>query len=101
MDAQKYLKNVVTLEYEPSRCIGCRLCVEVCPHNVFRMVDKKAEVVRRDRCIECGACEINCLPGALKVKQGVGCASAVISSFFRGGEPACGCGENEPCCGSN
>ncbi|MCK4989398.1 MAG: 4Fe-4S binding protein [Bacteroidales bacterium] len=61
MDTQKYLKNVVTLEYDPSLCIGCRLCIEVCPHNVFRMSGKKAEVFKRDKCIECGACEINCV----------------------------------------
>lgn len=98
MDTQKYLKNVASLEYDPSLCIGCRLCIEVCPHNVFRMADKKAEVVYRDKCMECGACELNCEPGALKVKQGVGCASAVIYGFLKGTEPSCDCGVNETCC---
>ena len=90
MDTQKYLRNVVTLQYDPSLCIGCRLCLEVCPHNVFAMKDGKAVVINEDRCMECGACELNCRPGALKVKQGVGCAAAVISGFFRGTEPSCG-----------
>jgi len=98
MDTQRYLKNVVTLEYDPSKCIGCRLCIEVCPHNVFIMEGKKAEVVNRDRCIECGACELNCVTGALTVKQGVGCAAAVISGFLKGTEPICDCGGNETCC---
>ena len=62
MDSQTYLKNVSTLEYDSSLCIGCRMCIEVCPHNVFRMKDKKAEIIDRDRCMECGACEINCSP---------------------------------------
>ncbi|MEA3462498.1 MAG: mercury methylation ferredoxin HgcB, partial [Bacteroidota bacterium] len=82
MDTQKYLRNVATLEYDASKCIGCRLCVEVCPHMVFRMAEKKAVLVNRDKCIECGACVLNCVPGALKVKQGVGCASAVIYGFL-------------------
>ncbi len=98
MDTQKYLKNVVTLEYDPSKCIGCRLCIEVCPHNVFRMKDKKAVVISPDRCMECGACELNCMPGALKVKQGVGCAAAVISGFLRGKEPACETNQDQVCC---
>ena len=98
MDNQMYLKNVATLEYDSSKCIGCKICVEVCPHNVFKMTDKKVEIVQRDKCIECGACEINCITHALTVKQGVGCASAVIWGFFKGTEPICDCGTDASCC---
>ena len=98
MDTQRYLKNVATLEYDSSKCIGCRLCMEVCPHNVFRMAGKRAEIINRDKCMECGACELNCVTGALKVKQGVGCAAAVIYGFLRGTEPNCDCGSDESCC---
>ena len=98
MDTQIYLKNVTSLEYDSSLCIGCRLCIEVCPHNVFRMRDRKAEVIRTDKCMECGACVLNCAPGALSVKQGVGCAAAVIYGFLKGTEPSCDCGEEESCC---
>ena len=98
MDTQIYLKNVTSLEYDSSLCIGCRLCIEVCPHNVFRMRDRKAEVIRTDKCMECGACVLNCAPGALSVKQGVGCAAAVIYGFLKGTEPSCDCVEEESCC---
>jgi ferredoxin len=80
MDTQKYLRNVVTLEYDPSLCIGCRLCIEVCPHNVFRMSGKKAEVAHRDKCIECGACDLNCVTGALRGKARCGMR---LSRHFR------------------
>jgi NAD-dependent dihydropyrimidine dehydrogenase PreA subunit len=98
MDTMVYLRNVTTLEYDPALCIGCGLCVEVCPHNVFNMAGKRAELLYPDKCIECGACQLNCDPGALKVKQGVGCASAVIYGFLKGTEPSCDCGNKEACC---
>ncbi|MCP4310424.1 MAG: ferredoxin [Bacteroidetes bacterium] len=97
MDNQKYIKNVVTLDYDASKCNGCRMCIEVCPHNVFIMAGRKAELIDRDRCIECGACALNCNTGALTVNQGVGCAAAVISGFFKGTEPTCGCDSGGSC----
>ncbi|MDX2444931.1 MAG: mercury methylation ferredoxin HgcB [Bacteroidales bacterium] len=97
MDNQVYLRNVATLEYDSSKCIGCKMCIEVCPHNVFRMMSKKAVVVNKDKCMECGACEINCITHALKVKQGVGCAAAVITGFIRGTEATCDCNCGPSC----
>ena len=100
MDGQNYLKNVSTLAYDASKCIGCKLCVEVCPHAVFEMAGKKAVLSDRDKCMECGACVINCKPQALSVQQGVGCASAVIWGFLKGTEPTCDCGAGKEasCC---
>ena len=87
----KYLKNVVTLEYDPEKCTGCRRCLEVCPRTVFEMRDKKARIIDKDRCIECGACANNCQYEALTVDAGVGCATAIIYSMLQGGEPDCSC----------
>jgi len=98
MNNQLYLRNVASLEYDASRCTGCLMCIEVCPHNVFRMTGRKAEVVSLDSCMECGACALNCIAGALTVKQGVGCASAVITGYLKKGEPTCSCGGNDKCC---
>ncbi|MCK5737482.1 MAG: hypothetical protein KAH21_13440 [Spirochaetaceae bacterium] len=52
--------------------------------------------------MECGACKRNCPVGALAVREGVGCASAIIIGSLKGTEPQCGCsGENDSrsCCG--
>jgi NAD-dependent dihydropyrimidine dehydrogenase PreA subunit len=78
MSWDRYLANVVTLDYDEEKCIGCEMCVQVCAREVFEMVDKKARVVRRDNCIECGACAKNCLGNAIRVRAGVGCAAGII-----------------------
>ncbi len=91
----KYLRNVVTLELDAARCSGCRLCLMVCPHDVFEMNAKKARIKDRDSCMECGACEINCPAGAIRVKAGVGCAAAVIQGAIKGTEPCCDCSCSE------
>jgi len=98
-----YLKNVTTLELDRSKCNGCRLCTIVCPHAVFLMENKKAKIVNKDACMECGACALNCAEGAITVNSGVGCAAAVIQGATKGTEPCCDCGstaseEEVSCC---
>lgn len=90
MFGNRYLKNVVTLDYDKTRCIGCRMCTKVCPHGVFEMREGKAEIIDRDACMECGACAGNCPAQALTVRPGVGCAAAMIIGSITGGEPRCG-----------
>ena len=94
----RYLENVTTLELDEQKCTGCRKCIEVCPHAVFEMNGKKARIIDRDACMECGACAMNCAADALTVDSGVGCASAIISGAIRGTEPTCDCGSNTDCC---
>jgi NAD-dependent dihydropyrimidine dehydrogenase PreA subunit len=91
----RYLSNVATLDFVADKCNGCGRCVEVCPHGVFSLVDKRAYVADRDLCMECGACVKNCLTGALSVVPGVGCASAIIGGMIKGTEPVCGCDADE------
>ncbi len=97
----RYLKNAVTLQLDASRCSGCGMCVEVCPHAVFVPEGKRARLTDRDLCIECGACMRNCQYGAISVRSGVGCASAIIAGALRGHEPTCECGagDSPSCCG--
>jgi ferredoxin len=86
----QYLKNVVTLELDREKCTGCGMCMEVCPHHVFRLEAGKAEIQERDNCMECGACAKNCPFEAIGVKAGVGCAYAIVMGKLRGTEPTCG-----------
>lgn len=87
----QYLKNVVTLELDREKCLGCGMCLEVCPHNVFTIAQGKALTNNRDSCMECGACAKNCPLSAIIVRPGVGCAGAIILGKLKGsGECSCG-----------
>lgn len=75
-----HFSHLVTLKLEPAKCVGCGLCVTVCPQRVLQMNEKKAEIVAKTRCIECGACMSNCPVGAVQVTAGVGCAQAIFNN---------------------
>ena len=64
-----YLRDVVTLEYDVEKCVGCGMCTAVCPHGVIAMNDRHARIVDRDACMECGACARNCPTEALSLQR--------------------------------
>jgi len=81
-----------TLVYLPELCNGCGMCVNVCPHAVFSMNGRLAVLVHPQACMECGACQLNCVKGAISVESGVGCASAMIRAALTGQkEITCDC----------
>ena len=86
----RHLQNVATLAYDQEKCVGCGLCVMVCPHRVFVLNNDKAEVQDREACMECGACALNCPTEAMTVTPGVGCASYIIQTWLpKGRAPQC------------
>lgn len=99
MKKEIYLKDVVTLALDSDKCTGCGNCTVVCPHGVFVIKEKKAEIIERDACMECGACSQNCPFEAISVRSGVGCAQGIIKGMRQGSEPSCGCNcELSDCC---
>ena len=84
-----YLEDVVTLECDRDKCIGCLMCTVVCPHSVFIIKDKKAVMAARNLCMECGACMRNCPSGAITVEAGEGCVRGIINELL---------GIEGPCC---
>lgn len=84
MKGFRYLSNVATLRLDHETCVGCGLCLTVCPHNVFTLQAGTANVVDLDSCMECGACALNCPVKAIFVDAGVGCASGMINQWLAG-----------------
>ncbi len=86
------------MKLSEEKCTGCGMCVNVCPHEVFVMNDKKVQIIDRNRCMECGACAKNCPVSALNVESGVGCAYAIIIGKLFGNEQESCCTDSGDCC---
>lgn len=95
MDDFRYIDEVTTLTLDERSCIGCGICLAVCPHGVFALQEQKVKIIDRNGCMECGACALNCPVAALSVSPGVGCAAYIIQSWLKGKENA-SCGDG--CC---
>lgn len=49
-------------------CIGCSLCMRVCPTEALRIRDGKAHLIE-DRCVDCGECFRQCPVNAIIIEQ--------------------------------
>ena len=78
----RYMEGVATLKVDRDKCIGCGQCVQVCPHRILTVQDRKAVILDFDACMECGACQQNCPVDAVSVTPGVGCASYIIGAWL-------------------
>lgn len=96
MKAFRYIDGAAVLRLKVEDCIGCGMCVTVCPHRIFRLQKKKAEIVDYNACMECGACATNCPAEAIFVNpdDGCGCAALIINRWISRaiGRPISSCG---------
>jgi nitroreductase/ferredoxin len=60
------MDRTVTTVIDADKCIGCSMCVKVCPSGTISMEAGKA-VVSGDRSISCGHCAAICPVGAVRV----------------------------------
>jgi NAD-dependent dihydropyrimidine dehydrogenase PreA subunit len=90
MTGLAYIPGVATITLDRTRCNGCRMCLKICPHAVFGAASREVEILEPDRCMECGACVLNCSEGALTVNPGVGCAAAILLGWITRSRPSCG-----------
>jgi len=80
----RYIPDVSTLALDGEKCTGCGMCETVCPHGVLEIVERKAQIVDLNGCMECGACSKNCPVEAVMVTPGVGCAAYIIQTWIKG-----------------
>jgi formate hydrogenlyase subunit 6/NADH:ubiquinone oxidoreductase subunit I len=57
------------LTFDPSACVGCKLCTKDCPSHAIEILPAAEggfkAVVHLDKCIYCGQCADSCRKGAL------------------------------------
>ena len=58
----------MSLNISKEKCVGCAVCVEVCPFDALYMSKKKA-VLKREQCTLCGACVEACKFDAITLKK--------------------------------
>lgn len=54
------------------RCVGCGICEQVCPADVFKVIDGKASVGKAEDCLHCGNCEVSCPAGCIIAGSRIG-----------------------------
>ncbi len=70
----------VTTSIDSEKCIGCGLCISVCPSETLSMKNNKA-VVTGNRSLSCGHCEAVCPAGAVRV-NGIDTNNPFFQSFM-------------------
>ena len=48
------------------KCIGCKICMNVCPCNAIKIIDKNHCEFDKEKCAYCGLCEKACPKDAIK-----------------------------------
>ena len=73
------MDRTVTTVIDTEKCIGCGLCVKVCPSRTISMQGEKA-VVSGDRSLSCGHCAAICPVDAIRVNA-IDKASSCFTTF--------------------
>jgi NAD-dependent dihydropyrimidine dehydrogenase PreA subunit len=57
---RKWTSNGNWVEIDLDLCVGSGECVEVCPAQVYDIIDGKVDADDIEECIQCGACQGIC-----------------------------------------
>lgn len=50
------------------KCVGCGICIEICPLDVLKKEGNKAVVKYPDECWHCRACVMDCPNHAIEIR---------------------------------
>ncbi|MBI5254012.1 MAG: 4Fe-4S binding protein [Euryarchaeota archaeon] len=64
--AVKTYRAAVTIKIDHDECIGAGECVNVCPSDVYELVNGKSTAPRVEDCVECCACVEACPTKAIE-----------------------------------
>jgi pyruvate formate lyase activating enzyme len=78
-ESQRFVPEVL---FDPSRCIGCLNCLDVCENNAVQN-DNGRLIYIRDRCVDCGKCAQECYAEARTVKGRALGIDAVIQEILK------------------
>jgi NAD-dependent dihydropyrimidine dehydrogenase PreA subunit len=56
----------VTIEIDYDKCDGNAECADICPGEVYEIIDEKSQAINVDNCVECCACVDACPVSAIK-----------------------------------
>ncbi len=54
---------------DQDKCTGCEECVDICPVEVFEMVEGKSSPVNAEECMGCESCVESCEEEAITVEE--------------------------------
>ncbi len=57
------------VEVDDAKCEGCEECIEVCPVDVYEMVDDKSVPVNAEECLGCESCIEVCDQEAITITE--------------------------------
>jgi ferredoxin len=62
-------RDLVSFYILSDECVGCGLCVKVCPQDAISGARKEPHVIDQSKCIQCGACFDACRFSSIAVKS--------------------------------
>ncbi|MBC8412554.1 4Fe-4S binding protein [bacterium] len=60
---------MIDVQVDAEKCDGCEECVNLCPAEVFQMVDSKSDPYQADDCANCLTCVESCPQTAITIAE--------------------------------